>query len=1121
MTDPSGRVTMSITNVYDGTGHGTSAQCALNSANGFPGGDDDALDGVACTSDQLGYRIDYNVKQSDTPTTIVLKIDSRSIQPDGSVLKEGDREMTWDFYYDDNDSIKNFCKGGTGLYHTGVWDQSSSTCTMTFPAGSPGTGSATIYGRTVGPSGMLTTRLRILEAARWDGKELARAEANPVKMIDTPMVDPELLTPEAPKLTYVGGKPGMATPINLFPKWVGFRTKGGSNPNTSDPKKQLRGDFVIDFSEYPAGTKVTVPAGWTYDETTRIATANDIVVRAGLSEEPGQNENSLVKFSVWTPLSAYDTSKDQTWKVRITKADLASQWGYYPKNYNGQPEPGLGESTSYDTADRIVRGSRTGRAGSVNNDYTVVTYDALAGAGSLSKTLVEDTNGKPGDRLYGQYDAVGAETPFWSVLTAKPTASANTTGTRFCDTFKGPQDEGQSFDTSREPIVTWWNEKTNSYATPKYHIEYGTTRASAPWVYNSNRDINEACNNNAAAWKSSPDATTNVVRVVMDEDLTWQADSDYVGRISLPMKMLSASGYSQYPNITVITDNYAMDATNSDKWAGPVNAMMRVGGPFNDLSGPEAPPIRHVNAGSSTTFQPNAFTVRHTGVFGPNDSDDMKLAFTTTVGSCVSDLQFPQTFKDNYSYTVDTPDWGADGLPCTGDDVHGWTVNARALHTTPLVRGESYNSADKNRMGQWTYAVPGYVKGGTSIPVVSNGSMIAEDGLATETPGYLANNVDSRTIIVDTAATVGQSKFTTTPLVQVGQDVSWTTAWFNQAQVATGQSTFIDVLPYNGDSLGTKLTKPLTDVRIANRANSNGATIYVSTDDPKTISPDATAASNAAGGSTKWVAYTGESKVDGKDITAVKVVQDKMDPGYIGGITLTAATTGDKDAEFMFNRLGVAKVDGFNLPIPTTAPVRSDLWNTVLSGTAYWDANNNGSRDTNETRVFADATVNVYDGDGNVLATTKTDENGYWEVQGIPLSDYAVEVADRGGNIKANWTLTEPAPDGIYATGDGTGLPALSLTHKRQDGLDFGFFNKIAPKLSIVKSAQGIANGGSITNGTMVTWNYVVKNDGDSEVTNIKVSDNRGVEVTCPKTVLPAGESMTCTGSGAVAPTTD
>ncbi|HEX6199193.1 MAG TPA: hypothetical protein VF150_02930, partial [Thermoanaerobaculia bacterium] len=74
------------------------------------------------------------------------------------------------------------------------------------------------------------------------------------------------------------------------------------------------------------------------------------------------------------------------------------------------------------------------------------------------------------------------------------------------------------------------------------------------------------------------------------------------------------------------------------------------------------------------------------------------------------------------------------------------------------------------------------------------------------------------------------------------------------------------------------------------------------------------------------------------------------------------------------------------------------------------------------------------------------------------------------------------------------------------------------PAIDLEKRTNGvdadIPPGPALTVGDPVTWTYVVTNTGNVALTNVSVTDDQGVAVTCPKTTLQPGESMTCTGSG-------
>lgn len=1144
VADPTGRVNFTIDKTYDGTGHGTPSQCFINSGNGYTTfGDNSATDGVVCAGDEVGYNINYNVTQSDTPTTVQIRLNAPGTQPDGTPRSKADDGSFQAFSW--NNSYERFCKGGTGLYHTGTYDAASGVCTMTFPADASGTGQASVRAQTH-TSMQGTSAARIEMVSRTNNQWVAGeyTEADKVKTIYMYAIDPELDQMTEPTFARQNGTPGITTDVSMYMIDIGSdygRIKG--HPGRYE---KIKGSYVVDFSDYPAGTQVTTPAGWTYNPATRKATATDLVTNydSQRGDSPtasgfANSENrSRQKFKVFVPTSSFDTTIDQKWMAHIESATVApNEAMYITKNYDGKVQPGTSQPASFDTNKlsssygTYINANRQELSDVKNNDYVRTSVGALAGAGNLTKNLYLDKNGVPDTTpLVKQWGNIGADTPFWSVLDVSPSSSTATNNTRFCESFVGPQDgtdkrsNAQKVDTSRQPVVQWWSEASNSLVTPNYTIEYGTaTEHNSSSGANAIR-MKAACNDSVPNWTSEPTATTNTVRVTLNEAATWQADGPLAGKIMLPMRSLTSDAYPAYPNKTSVSDNYSMDVSSTNNWTVGIWAGINVAGPINDIMAMSQgrDDKAHINAGSTIAHVPFSYTVNHTGVFTDADSDNARLSFVTTVPSCVSNIDFPEAMDKLNNYTVERPDWGADNLPCTTDDVHGWTITTQMKDPKTLDRDNQYNFLNYKFAGDWAFSVPGYVKAGTQIPIKTNASFVNGKDLVTETPGRQDNNVDTVTLIVDASNTVGQSKFTTTPTEQVGDDLKWTTAWFNRSQNPTGKSTFIDVLPYNGDQFGTKLSSPLSNVRIVNTDGTEGTTIYVTTDAPSTVNSDARAASNADGGSTNWVAYTGESVINDKQITAIKVVQDKMDVGYIGGINITADTDGSKDGEVAFNRLGNANAEGFNLPIPATAPVRSDLWNTWLSGTAYWDANKNGSKDADETKVFGGAKVTIMDGNGDPIGETTTKADGTWYFEGIPMGDYMVKITDRGTQIRSSWTQTEPKPDGIYATGDNgdvaNPIEALSFNHRNQSGLDFGFFNVIKPKLTVNKVAQGDNNGGSITDGTSITWNYVVTNEGDSLVENIKVKDNRGINVTCPKTELAAGQSMTCTGTGTVSP---
>jgi hypothetical protein len=92
---------------------------------------------------------------------------------------------------------------------------------------------------------------------------------------------------------------------------------------------------------------------------------------------------------------------------------------------------------------------------------------------------------------------------------------------------------------------------------------------------------------------------------------------------------------------------------------------------------------------------------------------------------------------------------------------------------------------------------------------------------------------------------------------------------------------------------------------------------------------------------------------------------------------------------------------------------------------------------------------------------------------------------------------------------DGTELEAEDPSH---------YFGDQNPAIAIEKRTNGqratAAPGPALAVGSAVTWTYLVTNTGDVNLADVKVVDDKGVAVTCPKTSLRPGEAMTCTGSG-------
>ncbi len=71
-------------------------------------------------------------------------------------------------------------------------------------------------------------------------------------------------------------------------------------------------------------------------------------------------------------------------------------------------------------------------------------------------------------------------------------------------------------------------------------------------------------------------------------------------------------------------------------------------------------------------------------------------------------------------------------------------------------------------------------------------------------------------------------------------------------------------------------------------------------------------------------------------------------------------------------------------------------------------------------------------------------------------------------------------------------------------------------EITVTKKGNGLNAGQRFITGYNVNFTYEVTNTGKVPVDAIRVTDSKGVKVTCPKALLKPGESMICTGTGKV-----
>ena len=96
--------------------------------------------------------------------------------------------------------------------------------------------------------------------------------------------------------------------------------------------------------------------------------------------------------------------------------------------------------------------------------------------------------------------------------------------------------------------------------------------------------------------------------------------------------------------------------------------------------------------------------------------------------------------------------------------------------------------------------------------------------------------------------------------------------------------------------------------------------------------------------------------------------------------------------------------------VPAPAPVKTVVWDTVISGHVYEDQDRDATKDDGEP-LIPSYQVDLLDKDGEVVATTTTNADGYYEFRRLVPGDYQTRITlvDPYSDITQSWTNQDAA----------------------------------------------------------------------------------------------------------------
>lgn len=1060
-----------VSRTYTGTGHGTTAQCGINSANPgfFPDGnqagepaDDSRYDEYVCGRDNIGYQIELNFGQEALPAPHTITF-SFSIADQGASV----RALRY------TSDIARLCSSSVPGVYTGTTSVSgatgSFTCTLNVAAGV--SGSILLPPITIEPAPNQPFSPYLRPVITYGGTAY---HVPPATVLSVPYIDgiARLSVPAAtstqrpnPMLMVVDGVPGLAmigevltSHITFDPaKWAQFKGISTRTTNTFDYTigAHFQGDGPDDASALPAGAKVLTNGTVAASESRFFDPSGSPITPQVVSFSPLRGE-----FALWLPIDAIvDQGGFGMW-ARLDAHRIVDELGN-PNFGRDEPwDPGTGEACSFPTSSLNIPGVRDG-ARSPNNNCLTSWY-----------TYGEYTDG-PSTKLINGVTTTRQFPASYRIEVALTIPARIVVGEgdiMMCDAWDAPDQTpaprtpSQTLNLAVAPTFTATVPGTGTLTLPAdiWRVEYAHSTASLAGSTVSPGAL-QRCDD-AQTWVTDPAdvpggaQVINTARFILDRSAlnSYLESAAGMANVGYYLPALKASlGFitttpesGELPadgsTITVM-DAYVADYDRDVPGATFIHTRYyEVRSPYTTYSMTKRVSLRgastysgqlSVTAGQPLTYRLEFFP--HHALRDTSVTDHYVLTADDTLPACLEPGEPEITVSPGSGKTWTWEYIPPVGDPCYGDGTPGkirWRIE--------------YTSQSASSFTAWYHVkLIDEILPGTTLP----GPVSSEYQVAGAPHLNKTAESEASVVILAGPALLASEKTVGEPLVRTSERVEWTLHLMNAGSGEAHNASWIDVLPFNGDTrvdgssratridsaFGPGTAAALQDLRIdgyewttlmdfPGYEPSSPLTFAVTDADPATIVADSRDPSNNDGTTAWcWITDTNTCAEVLANATAIWVVVETMPAYGAVHVNLTAATFGFQDGAHLVNSLGVGHGDDLTLAVPESANVVVDVYDLLIDGIVWFDTDASATYEEGEP-LLADATVDLIGPDGTVVATTATDANGYyWFGYGfddagnqpaanapaghvdlfLPDGTYTTRVA-RGGVILAEWEYT-------------------------------------------------------------------------------------------------------------------
>ncbi len=252
------------------------------------------------------------------------------------------------------------------------------------------------------------------------------------------------------------------------------------------------------------------------------------------------------------------------------------------------------------------------------------------------------------------------------------------------------------------------------------------------------------------------------------------------------------------------------------------------------------------------------------------------------------------------------------------------------------------------------------------------------------------NYYSNKTISISNLSGASTRKSIEKQYLEIEESNLITNKFYNVSDSTLTNVKSVDVLPQNDDIYGSDFNGSY-QLKIISKASNQK--IYYTTSDAKNAGIIEDEYGNLSAQSINFASNSHWIEVNVNDLVP-------SNAKYIGTTLGDMASGSELEFAYEFIPKGNSAYDTYSFrnfmtsdtltSIVSSYILETSVGDRVISGTMFVDKNRNDIKNTNE--VFEGFEVTLLDSNKKEVATTKTDENGYYEFSGLTKQDYYIQV---------------------------------------------------------------------------------------------------------------------------------